>query len=102
VWTARGGSGVTWAELNVADAAEGVRGSVSRYPGLLATTVVRHRQAALYVDQAIASNARMGAAPWLAHTQRDYTQLLLTRNEPGDRNRALELIGEAIFTWREE
>jgi tetratricopeptide (TPR) repeat protein len=88
-----------WAQLYVADAAEGVRGSVSRCLGLLATTVGRNRQAASYFDQAIASNARMGAIPWLAHTQRDYTQLLLTRNEPGDRDRALELIGEAIFSY---
>jgi hypothetical protein len=42
----------------------------------------------------------MGAIPWLAHSQRDYAQLLLTRNEPGDRDRALELIGEAIFTYK--
>jgi hypothetical protein len=89
-----------WAQLNVVNVAEGARGSVSRYLGLLATTVGRHKQAAAYFDQAIANNARMGALPWLAHTQRDYTQLLLTRNEPGDRDRALELIGEAIFTYK--
>jgi tetratricopeptide (TPR) repeat protein len=89
-----------WAEFNVADLAEGVRGSVSRYLGLLATTAGRHKQAAAYFDQAIASNARMGALPWLAHTQRDYTQLLLTRSEPGDRDRALELIGDAILTYK--
>jgi DNA-binding SARP family transcriptional activator len=92
---------IPWAELNAADPDEGVRGSVSRYLGLLATTLGHHGQAAAHYDQAIAANARMRAIPWLAHTQRDYAQLLLIRNQPGDRERGLELIREAITTYQQ-
>jgi tetratricopeptide (TPR) repeat protein len=90
-----------WGELNVADASEGVRGSASRYLGLLATTLGNHEQAIAHFDQAIAMNTRMGAVPWLAHTERDCAQTLLTRDEPGDRGRALQLIGDAIAIYRE-
>ena len=42
----------------------------------------------------------MGAMPWLAHTQRDFAQLLLVRNQRGDRERGLDVIGEAIRGFR--
>jgi hypothetical protein len=43
----------------------------------------------------------MGARPWLAHTQSDYARMLLARNHAGDRERALELIEDALATYRE-
>jgi hypothetical protein len=46
-------------------------------------------------------NARMGARPWLAHTQHDFARMLLARDEPGDRERALALIRTALQTYRE-
>ena len=57
-----------WAAFNAADHPEGFRGSISRYLGLLATTRQRWEEAELHFEDALATNARMGARPWLAHT----------------------------------
>jgi hypothetical protein len=46
-------------------------------------------------------NAYMGARPWVAHTQEDYGRLLLQRGRPPDRERARELAGSALATYRE-
>jgi hypothetical protein len=46
-------------------------------------------------------NTRMGARPWLAHTQDDYARMLLARAGPGDRERAQELLDAALATYRE-
>ena len=46
-------------------------------------------------------NARVGARPWLAHTQYDYARMLLERDQPGDRERARELLAEAVSTYRD-
>jgi DNA-binding SARP family transcriptional activator len=89
-----------WARLSAADVSEGIRGSVARYLGLLATTLGRCDEAADHFVQALDANEQMGAMPWLAHTRRDYAQLLLARNEPGDPEQGLELIREAIATYR--
>jgi class 3 adenylate cyclase/tetratricopeptide (TPR) repeat protein len=90
-----------WAQLNVADMGEGIRGSVSRYLGLLAATMKRWEEAERHFEDAVAMNARMGARPWLAHAQSDYAQMLLGRDGPGDRERAQELLGAAIATYRD-
>ena len=44
-------------------------------------------------------NASVGARPWLAHTQDDYARMLLERDQPGDSERARELLAEAISTY---
>jgi DNA-binding SARP family transcriptional activator len=90
-----------WAGLNAVDVAEGFRGSVSRYLGLLAATMDRWNEAASHFEDGMAMNARMGARPWLAHTQCDYAQLLLTRDVAGDAEQARELIEQALVTYRE-
>jgi hypothetical protein len=41
-------------------------------------------------------NQRIGARPWLAHTQADYARLLSARRRPGDGERALELARHAL------
>jgi len=46
-------------------------------------------------------NERMGARPWLAQTQEDYAGMLLARGDPGDRDRAQELLDQALATYRE-
>ena len=90
-----------WSALNVVDQAEGIRGSLSRYLGILATTTKRWEEAGPHFEQAVAMNERMGARPWLAHTYSDYARLLLARDEPGDRGHALELTGRALEGYRE-
>jgi hypothetical protein len=46
-------------------------------------------------------NQRMGARPWLAHTQHDYARTLIARNDRGDRERANELLDHALATYHE-
>jgi len=92
---------VPWAAFNAVDVDEGFRGSVSRYLGLLAATTKRSKDAELHFEHALQTNTEMGALPWVAHTQEDYARLLLSRNERGDRERALKLIADALATYRE-
>ena len=89
-----------WAAFNAADPYEGIRGSVSRYLGLLATRMGRWSDAAQHFEDAVAGNARMGLRPWLAYTQHDYARMLLARDEPGDRERAEKLSDSALATYR--
>jgi len=55
------------------------RGSVSRNLGLLAATMRRWDQAQQHFEDALETNTRMGARPWVAHTQRDYARMLIDR-----------------------
>jgi tetratricopeptide (TPR) repeat protein len=84
-----------WAAFNAANPFEAMRGSVSRYLGLLATTMGRWSEAAQHFEHALEMNERMGARPWLALTASDYGRMLLERRAPGDRRRADELLGGA-------
>jgi tetratricopeptide (TPR) repeat protein len=90
-----------WAALNVVDQAEGMRGSLARYLGILATTTRRWDEAQLHFEGALAMNARMGARPWLAHTQNDYARMLLARDAVGDRERARGFVDAALATYHE-
>jgi DNA-binding SARP family transcriptional activator len=92
---------VPWAAFNATDHPEGIRGSVSRYLGLLATTMERWSEAALHFEEALEMNERMGARPWLAHTQHDYARMLLARDGTGDAEHARELIERALATYQE-
>jgi len=90
-----------WGRLNVVDQGEGIRGALSRYLGILAATTKRWEEAEQHFEDAVAMNAKMGALPWLAHTQRDYASWLLGRALVGDRERARELFDQAHATYRE-
>jgi tetratricopeptide (TPR) repeat protein len=85
-----------WRELNAVDVAEGCRGAVSRYLGLLAATVGRPREAAEHFEHAIRTNERMGFRPWLARAQHDYARLLRY-----DDPRAAALEAAALATYDE-
>jgi DNA-binding CsgD family transcriptional regulator len=76
-------------------------GAAARYLGLLATTMERWEDAAQHFEDALAMNARMGARPWLAHTQHQYAVMLLARHQPGDRDKAMSLLHEALTTASE-
>ena len=90
-----------WAAFNVANHPEAIRGSVSRYLGILASMLQHFDEAERHFEEALEMNARMGARPWFAHTQRDYALMLLTRNAPGDREKAEQLVSQALATYRE-
>jgi len=76
-------------------------GALSRYLGALATTLGRWHEAEQHFEDAIAMNARMGARPWLAHTQCQYATMLLLARRSGDHDRAGELFHSALLTARE-
>jgi DNA-binding CsgD family transcriptional regulator len=71
-------------------------GPVSRPLGILATLLGRHDDAAGHFEDAIARTRRMGARPWLAHTQHAYARMLAEQGRPGDRERAVELLTSAL------
>jgi DNA-binding NarL/FixJ family response regulator len=73
-------------------------GAASRYLGMLAATMRRWDDAEQHFQEALAMNARMGARPWLAHTQHDYAAMLLARGQPEDRTQAMTLLEEALAT----
>jgi tetratricopeptide (TPR) repeat protein len=84
---------------SVADSA--FYGAVSYHLGGLATLLSDPASAAAHFEKALAMHLRMGARPWLAHTQHDFARLLLARGEASDRDRARELASEALATARE-
>ena len=89
-----------YARVHAMAAGEAPIGPVARYLGILATTTSRWADAACQFEDAIVVNARVGARPWLAHTQDDYAHMLLERDQPGDSERARELLAEAVQTYQ--
>jgi tetratricopeptide (TPR) repeat protein len=75
-------------------------GSVWRHLALLADVLGRTDEAEGHFERAIEAHRAAGALPYLAHTQREFAQMLLARNAPGDRERADALLEEAIGTYR--
>jgi DNA-binding SARP family transcriptional activator len=90
-----------WAARNISDPAEAIRGSATRYLGLLAATAGRWTEAAAHFENALAENERMGFRPWLARTQEDFALMLRARGEAGDEARAEELDAAALATYAE-
>jgi tetratricopeptide (TPR) repeat protein len=80
---------------------EAVFGSLARGLGVLATTLGRFDDAERHFDAALEIERRMGARPWCAHTQHDLASMLHARAGPGDRERARELLAEAMSTYRD-
>jgi hypothetical protein len=89
-----------WAHLHVVDQCEGMRGSVARYLGILATTAGAAVAAERHFEAALAANARTGARPWLAHTRADYARMLEARGGDRDRERARVLAEAARADYR--
>ncbi|MGO9603200.1 MAG: adenylate/guanylate cyclase domain-containing protein [Candidatus Binataceae bacterium] len=73
-------------------------GSAELYLGLLAATMSRFEEAQTHFEAALELNARMGALPWVAHTQYDFARMLLKRAHAGDRQRGIELLAAARET----
>ncbi|MEE9284704.1 MAG: adenylate/guanylate cyclase domain-containing protein, partial [Dehalococcoidia bacterium] len=90
-----------YAGRNIVEGSVACYGSASRYLGLLAATMERWEEAERHFEDALAMNARMGARPFVAHTQHEYVGMLLHRDEPGDREKALELVTQALDTAQE-
>jgi class 3 adenylate cyclase/tetratricopeptide (TPR) repeat protein len=76
-------------------------GSVAHYLGMLGATLRRDDDAEAHFSDAQATHTRIGARPWLARTRLEWARMLLTRRDPGDVERAKELLGQALTTARE-
>jgi DNA-binding SARP family transcriptional activator/tetratricopeptide (TPR) repeat protein len=90
-----------YARLNASTSGASAIGSVSRYLGILASTMSRWDDARSHFEDALAMNDRMGARPWLAHTQHDYARLLVARGTADDRAKGDALLATALTTYRE-
>ena len=76
-------------------------GAVHRYLGLAAATMSKWNLAEQHFRDGIEQNERMRARPFVALTQYDLASMLLRRAEPGDAERAQELLDAALATARE-
>jgi tetratricopeptide (TPR) repeat protein len=88
-------------ELSAVSTPEISLGAVGRTLGNLAATAGRCEQAEEHFGKAMELNDRMSARPWVARTRHDFAHMLITRGRPEDRQRALDLLGRALDTYRE-
>jgi tetratricopeptide (TPR) repeat protein len=70
-------------------------GAVARNLGVLAASMGRWAEAESHFEAALEMNEQFGARPWVAHTQLEFGRMVMARAEPGDRERALDLLREA-------
>jgi DNA-binding CsgD family transcriptional regulator len=73
-------------------------GSTAYYLGRLATVLERWNAAEQHFEAAQAMHARMGARPFVAHTQHAWADMLVRRGQPGDVQRASDLAQRALAT----
>jgi eukaryotic-like serine/threonine-protein kinase len=85
----------------VAARAAANNGPVDRILGLLAATTGRTDDAIRHFEGSIELSTRMGDRPYLALGRANLADALLERDNRGDRERALELLGEALSSARE-
>jgi tetratricopeptide (TPR) repeat protein len=90
-----------YGSLNAVAVPELALGSTSQPLGILATLLGRFDDAERHFEEALLMNERMGARPWIAHTQEDHARMLLRRNAQGDRGRARKLLSRAQATYNE-
>jgi tetratricopeptide (TPR) repeat protein len=65
---------------------------------LPAMALSRLDDAERHFEQALETNTRIRSPRWIARTQHHYARMLLLRDRPGDRDRALELLAQALAT----
>jgi DNA-binding CsgD family transcriptional regulator len=75
-------------------------GAFARHLGLLATTLQRWDDAERHFADALTMNERMPSPPWAAWTRHDWARMLLARRAPGDRERALAMLDDALAAAR--
>jgi tetratricopeptide (TPR) repeat protein len=87
-------------QLVICGIAGATYGSVWRVLALLADVLGRREEATEHFERAIDAHRSAGALPYLAHTQREFAEMLLLRGSPEDRPRGEALIGDAKQTYR--
>jgi predicted ATPase len=78
-----------------------VCGSVSRFLGILAATASRWDEAITHFEDALQTDSSIGARPFVANTQQEYGAMLLSRGYPGDREKAHDILDQALATAQE-
>ncbi len=81
--------------------AAGVMGSVPLYLGRLAATMSRIDDAVRHLEDSLELTGRMGDRPFNAETRFHLAAALLERGAEGDRERALDLLGECLASAQE-
>jgi hypothetical protein len=77
-------------------------GSVAHHLGLLASVLGRLEDAEEHFTRAVQAHPGIGAPKWLARSRLECAAgVLLIRRQPGDADRAEELLGQALVTTRE-
>jgi DNA-binding SARP family transcriptional activator/tetratricopeptide (TPR) repeat protein len=71
------------------------RGAVARYLGLLAATLGRAEDAVRHLEDALETNTRAQAPPWIARSLFELARALLARGRPEDELRAVDLLQRA-------
>jgi DNA-binding NarL/FixJ family response regulator len=67
-------------------------GVADRHLGMLAATMHDWERAELHFEAALRLNGRMQVVTWLAHTRYEHARMLLARRQPGDAERASDLL----------
>lgn len=70
--------------------------AVDRTLGLLASSTGQHEKAAAHFEEALAFCKQAGYRPEYAWTASDYSEALIERGRPGDRDRVVSLQDEAL------
>jgi hypothetical protein len=76
------------------------RGATARYLGLLAATMGRADDAVRHLEDALETNARAQAPPWIARSLLDLARALSARGRAGDDLRAVEELRRAELLAR--
>jgi tetratricopeptide (TPR) repeat protein len=76
-------------------------GSLAHYLGMLAGTLSRFDEAEAYFASAAGTHDRIKAPAWLARTRLEWARMLLARRQPGDAERARDLLGQALVAARD-
>ena len=76
-------------------------GAASRYLGMLSTTLGDFHKAVEHFEQALDMNAASGSRPWLAHSQAEYSSLLMKIGGKTSIERAMSLSERASATAAE-
>jgi class 3 adenylate cyclase len=71
-------------------------GAAARLMGLLATTLGRWDDAERHFEHALKKNTEMGAGRWITRTRLQYAMMLAERDDPGDQQKALALLSDAL------
>src|SRR5882672_908735 len=76
-------------------------GPASHYLGMLATVMGNYDDAERHFLDALELGRRMGAKPFIAHTQREWAALRVERNRPGDLAEGVRQLSEALAIYQE-